>query len=56
MIRFKEIFVLLIFLLIIILSIDSILCYFGESGKKVKRYLALLEFVIIVLAIWMLVT
>jgi len=55
MIEFKETFVLLIFLLIIILSIDSILCYFGESDKKIKRYLALLEFAIIALAIWILV-
>ena len=56
MIEFKETFALLIFLLIIILSIDNILCYLGKLGKKIKRYLALLEFALIVLSIWILVT
>jgi len=53
MIKFEETFILLVFLLIFILSIDNVLCHFKES-KKIKRYLALLEVSIVVSAIWIL--
>jgi len=53
MIEFEETFVL--FFADMYLSIDNVLYYFREL-KKIKRYLALLEVIIVALAISVLVS